>query len=88
MSKEISLKKIREIVMKKSTRPMGSEVSPSTDLLDEGYLDSFSVMQLVQSLEEELDIVFDYSDLRRDYFSTLESIYTLLNKKYGLKSSK
>jgi acyl carrier protein len=56
-----------------------------TDLMDSGAIDSYSIIQLIQSLEEKLDIVFDYSDLRAFNFKNLETLMVLLRTKYGVK---
>lgn len=85
MSKELSAAKLRSFLMKGAHAEEIAKVDAETDLFDEGLLDSFSVMQLVQGLEDELGIVFDYGDLRREYFSSLANISLLLEKKYGVR---
>ena len=87
MTKKISLKKINSLVLKTRDQKDDFEIQPQINLFDNGYMDSFSVMQLVQSFEDELDVVFDYDDLRRENFSTLEGIFNLLIQKYGFEEA-
>jgi acyl carrier protein len=86
MAKTLSLDGVRSLILKISKRENES-LPPNAKLIEEGYLDSFAVIELVQILEERLNIVFEYDDLRRNYFKTAEGIYDLLSKKYGIKSN-
>lgn len=85
MSKTVSVEEIREIVLAKSNLSGKKKIEPDMNLFDSGYLDSFSVMQVVQDLEDKLEIIFDYNDLRRDYFKSAETLHALLQKKYLAK---
>jgi acyl carrier protein len=66
MGKQLSLKELRDAILSTASARPGNSIPDDVDLFDEGYLDSFSVLQLIQVLEEKLDIVFDHRDLRRE----------------------
>lgn len=50
------------------------------DFIEEGMLDSFDVINLVQSLDTEFGISIDGIDIMPENFSTLESIEKLIQK--------
>lgn len=85
VTKTVSPKIIQEMIIKIRNEGKDFKIPPGANLFDYGIMDSFSVMQLVQNLESEFDIVFDFDDLRRDYFSTVDNICDLLVLKHGLK---
>jgi len=47
---------------------------------EEGMLDSFDIVTLVTSLDEEFDISIDGMDILPENFSTIDSIVSLLIK--------
>ncbi len=88
MAKIINHELLKKLILETNKEITSDQILPSVDLFDAGILDSFAVMQLVQLLEEQFDIVFDYKDLRRDYFSSLEALQGLLIKKYDCVEQK
>lgn len=82
-SKNISLDLLYDLLSQLAPHFPKSELRPDLDLFDAGVLDSFSALQFVQKLEDELGIVFDYHDLRRDYIATPAGMLGLLTKKYA-----
>lgn len=48
--------------------------NPATSLLDAGTLDSISILELVNALEDRFDIEFEEDDLTLENFATLETI--------------
>ncbi len=50
------------------------------DFIEEGMLDSFDVVSLVDELEEKFDIKIEGVDVIPENFSTIESIIALLKK--------
>ena len=52
-----------------------------TELIDEGILDSFSVIQIVTSLMEEFDIYIDADDIEPENLNSLEAIIDLVSQK-------
>lgn len=52
-----------------------------TTLIDDGILDSFSVIQIVTSLMEEFDIYIDADDIEPENLNSLEAIIELVEQK-------
>ena len=50
------------------------------DFIEQGMLDSFDVVCLVDALDTEFNIVIDGIDILPENFSTIESIEALLKK--------
>jgi acyl carrier protein len=63
-----------------------NEIRPEFDFsdydnyIDSGLLDSFDIISLVSSLDEEFGISIDGTDITPDNFSTLEAIKQLVDK--------
>lgn len=60
------------------------DFSEETDFIEQGMLDSFDIVSLVSSLDEEFGISIDGLDILPENFSGIESIIALL-KKNGVK---
>lgn len=60
------------------------DFSEETDFIEQGMLDSFDIVSLVSSLDEEFGISIDGLDILPENFSSIESIIALL-KKNGVK---
>lgn len=65
-------------------RPEFDFTDESLNFIEEGMLDSFDVVSLVDSLDSEFGISIDGIDIVPENFSSLESIAELL-KKNGVK---
>ncbi len=50
------------------------ELNPSTDLIEEGILDSLALVSLIMELETKFSLEISYDDLEIDSFRTLQSI--------------
>jgi hypothetical protein len=74
---------LRSAIDSVSSRPLEKGWSVDADLYQLGVLDSYAMIQLVIVLEEGLQIVFDYGDLRMGTIGSLRQIETLLNQKYA-----
>ncbi|EKD30768.1 MAG: hypothetical protein ACD_77C00477G0036 [uncultured bacterium] len=74
-------KKIIDIL--KEIRPE-FDFSEGSDFIEQGMLDSFDIVSLVSSLDEEFGISIDGLDILPENFSSIESIIALL-KKNGAK---
>ena len=61
-------------------RPEFDFTNESLNFIDEGMLDSFDVVSLVDALDTEFNIVIDGVDIVPENFSTLDSIMSLLKK--------
>lgn len=55
----------------------------SINFISEGYLDSFDIVSLVASLDEEFDISIDGIDILPENFETIDSIIVLVSKYYN-----
>lgn len=66
-----------------SIRPE-SDFSQSTDFLEDGLLDSFDMVTLVSSLDQEYGISIDGLDIVPENFKNVETIMALLGK-YGVR---
>jgi len=57
------------------------EVGPETALIDSGYLDSLTVLQLFVALQEEFGVELDADDLTEETFGTATAIAQLLEER-------
>jgi acyl carrier protein len=56
------------------------DFSESTNFIEEGMLDSFDVVSLVTSLDQEFGISIDGMDILPENFSSIDKIVYLLEK--------
>lgn len=56
------------------------DFSESSNFIEEGMLDSFDIVSLVASLDEEFGISIDGTEILPENFSSVEGIIQLLNK--------
>lgn len=56
----------------------------STNYIDDGFLDSFDIVQLVVELEEEFKVSINGTEIVPEHFSSLENIERLLIRKSKL----
>ncbi len=56
------------------------DFTQSVNFIEEGMLDSFDIVSLVNELEEKMDIIIDGEDILPENFSSLDSIEALINK--------
>ena len=61
------------------------DFSQAVNFVEEGMLDSFDVINLVTTLDEEFDISIDGTDVLPENFSSIDAIERLL-KKNGVKA--
>ena len=61
-------------------RPEFDFSEQGVDFIEEGMLDSFDVVTLVDELEEKFDIKIDGVDVVSANFSSIEKIEALINK--------
>lgn len=72
--------------MKKKILDFLTEIRPefdfaaSSNFIEEGMLDSFDIVSLVASLDEEFGISIDGTEILPENFSNVDSIYQLLIK--------
>jgi acyl carrier protein len=80
LSKEIPQMKEKIIAILSDLRPEFDFTDESLNFIEEGMLDSFDVVCLVDALDTEFNIVIDGIDILPENFSTIESIEALLKK--------
>jgi acyl carrier protein len=56
------------------------DFAASTNFIEEGMLDSFDIVSLVASLDEEFGISIDGTEILPENFSDVDSIFQLLIK--------
>jgi acyl carrier protein len=56
------------------------DFAASTNFIEEGMLDSFDIVSLVASLDEEFGISIDGTEILPENFSNVDSIFQLLIK--------
>ncbi|MDR5829791.1 acyl carrier protein [Caballeronia sp. LP006] len=66
----------------KSVRPE-SDFTRSEDFLEDGLLDSFDMLTLVSTIDDEFDISIDGLDIVPDHFRNVQAI-SLLIARYGV----
>lgn len=66
-------------------RPEFDFTDESLNFIEEGMLDSFDVVSLVDTLDTEFDIVIEGIDILPENFSSIDSIMELLERN-GAKS--
>jgi len=57
-----------------------ADFATSNDFFEEGLMDSFDIMVLVEAVEEAFDIEISGADIVPDNFKTIEAIETLIEK--------
>ncbi len=67
---------------------LGKEVAQSDaeSLTASGILDSLSILELIDSLEDKFDVMFDEEDLTLDNFSAISRIETLVQARLGVSA--
>lgn len=83
MAAAISNELIRNMIFEINPLAKRLTLDPQTPLFDVGALDSYSIIVLVQTFEDRLDIIFDYSDMRPYFFQSIESLAKMLMTKYN-----
>lgn len=56
-----------------------SDFNSSKDFIEDGLLDSFDIVTLVEEIEEEYDIELNGSDIIPENFKNMESILELIH---------
>lgn len=59
------------------------DFSNSNDFIADGYLDSFDIVSLVSSLEEDYGILIDALDILPENFCSVEAIAEMVKKNGG-----
>jgi len=56
------------------------DITSDSDLLEEGFLDSFTLINLMAALEQEFELEFEPEDLEIEDYRTLDSITAMVSK--------
>ena len=56
-------------------------LEPTTDLLEEKILDSFSIVQMAVFIQDKFEVELDANDLVRENLSTLSRMVELIHKR-------
>lgn len=70
--------RILEVVQK-----VNPQIKDGMNLISEGLIDSFEVVNIVMELEEEFDIEIDPDDVIAENFESLDAIAKLVEKTIG-----
>ena len=71
------MEKIIEIL--DSIRP-GVDFTAEKKIIDDGILDSMSIVRLITTLQDEFDVEFTVTDLVPENFNSVEAIMNLIHK--------
>lgn len=88
MAQKVNIELLKKAILEVNPRVRTMNFTAQTDLFEEGILDSYSVIQLVNTFEERFGIVFDYADLKAAYFRNLMSLMGILTTKYKVEEGK
>jgi acyl carrier protein len=88
MAQKVNIELLKKAILEVNPRVRTANFNAQTDLFEEGILDSYSVIQLVNTFEERFGIVFDYGDLKAAYFRNLVSLMGILTTKYKVEEGK
>lgn len=58
-----------------------NDFSEDVDFIEEGFLDSFDMVSLVDSLETEFNVCIEGTEILPENFSSLNAIQQLIEKK-------
>jgi len=82
-SPEVIHDQVEKIIAKFLANSIGWDdpVAGDMSLIDGGLIDSLSIVQIVQSLQETFDIEIAVSDMVIDNFDTIDAITQLIHSK-------
>jgi acyl carrier protein len=78
---------VREAILDRVAEPLAakgltpSEVPPSFDLLLEGVIDSFGVVEMIVMLEQRFAVEFDLDDLPADDLTNVDALAEYVERK-------
>jgi len=74
------MEKIKEILQELKPE---FDFENSTDYIEDGYLDSFDMVSLVSTLEDEFKMLIDALDIVPDNFASVDAIAKIIKKNGG-----
>jgi acyl carrier protein len=78
---------VREAILDRVAEPLAakgltpSDVPPSFDLLLEGVIDSFGVVEMIVMLEQRFAVEFDLDDLPADDLTNVDALAKYIERK-------
>jgi acyl carrier protein len=81
----------REAILERVAEPLAargltpSNVPPTLDLLLEGMIDSFGVVELIVMLEQRFGIEFDFDELEADDLTKIGPLSEYVERKAGAR---
>ena len=66
-------------------RNPGLNISGGSKIYDEGLVDSFGIIELLQDTESHFSISFEDSELRQQFFKTIDDFARMIDKKISKK---
>ena len=67
-------RRVVELFMENIPELTGISISNDTMLISSGYVDSFSVIQMISLFENEFSVTIDLDDINYEDFETVDSI--------------
>ena len=61
----------------------GVNISPETELISGGFMESFDVISLISELENEFNINISFDDIELEQFNTVNSIVGIVSHFQG-----
>jgi acyl carrier protein len=66
-------------------RNPGLKINGSSRLYDDGLIDSFGIIELLEETEKNFSVSFNDRDLRQNSFSTIDDFAKIIDKKTSKK---
>lgn len=66
-------------------RNPGLEITGKSKIYDEGLVDSFGILELLQDTEKHFSISFQDHELRQQFFKTIDDFARMIGKKTSKK---
>ena len=76
---EVAKMKEKIIEILKEIRPE-FDFAESSDFIEDGYLDSFDIVTIIDELEKKFSVIIDGVEVIPENFCTVEAIEKLVNK--------
>jgi acyl carrier protein len=87
MTPSATAEAVREAILDRVAEPLAakgltpSDVPPSFDLLLEGVIDSFGVVEMIVMLEQRFAVEFDLDDLPADDLTNVDALAKYIERK-------
>lgn len=61
----------------------GVEITPDTELISGGYIESFDIIQLISEIEEAFHVEISFDEIKLENFNTVASICKVIESFQG-----